>query len=343
MSQFASGTLPTPQRVADLLSRFATQHVVVVGDMVADEYVIGTPARISREAPVVILEYHERRLVPGGATNVAANVRALGASVGVVGVIGDDQIGRELVAAMLARRIDISGLVVDPTRPTSTKTRIIGGGTQVVQQQMVRIDRVDSRALDGSAKPHVLQVANEALLGAQGMILSDYEHGVLDPDVIHLCLSHAEANSEMISTVDAHGDLYRFRGVSLATPNQPEAEATLGRALHGSEELRQGGEELIGGMQAQGLLITRGGLGMVVIDPHGLYLEIPPLQVAEVRDATGAGDTVAATATLALAAGASLLEAAVLSTIAAGLVVRRFGAATTTPDELLAAVRNVTS
>jgi rfaE bifunctional protein kinase chain/domain len=328
---------PAPERIDLLLRRFALQRVVVIGDMVADEYVVGTPVRISREAPVVILEYQERRLVPGGATNVAANLRALGAVVSVVGVIGDDVTGQELVAAMEALGIGTAGLIVDPTRPTSTKTRIIGGGTQVVWQQMVRIDRVDSRALDGAAKPRILQAAHMALTEAQAMILSDYEHGVLDPDLIQLCLSHARSRPAMISTVDAHGDLYRFQGVTLATPNQPEAEATLGRQLHEPTELRQGGEELIRGMQAQGLLLTRGSQGMVVLDGKGLYQELPPYQVAEIRDATGAGDTVAATATLALAAGASLLEAATLSTIAAGLVVRRFGAATTSPDELRAA------
>jgi bifunctional ADP-heptose synthase (sugar kinase/adenylyltransferase) len=143
----------------------------------------------------------------------------------------------------------------------------------------------------------------------------------------------------MISTVDAHGDLFRFKGITLATPNQPEAAATLGRPLEGGDALRQGGMELLRGMQAQGLLITRGRLGMVVLDPEGLYLDLPPHQLAEIRDAAGAGDTVAATATLALAAHATLPEAALLSNVAAGLVVRRFGAATISPAELLAALR----
>jgi rfaE bifunctional protein kinase chain/domain len=307
--------------------------VVVVGDMVADEYIVGTPARISREAPVVILEFKERQLVPGGATNVAVNLRALGAAVRVIGVVGDDQAGRELTAALQQRGIDTAGLIIDPDRPTSTKTRIMGGGVQVVQQQMVRIDRVDSSPLDGAPKRAVLEVVEAMLHDATAMILSDYEHGVIDPEVIGICLA-AAAREGIISTVDAHGDLYRFRGVTLATPNQPEAEAMLGRAMRDAAELRSGGRELLDGMAARGLLITRGSLGMAVLDREGLFLELPPFHIAEVRDATGAGDTVAAVATLALAGGAALWEAAVLSNAAGALVVRKLGAATTSPEEL---------
>lgn len=327
--------IPTPalDRVESILRACAAQQVVVVGDMVADEYIVGTPARISREAPVVVLEFKERRLVPGGATNVAVNLRALGASVRVVGVLGDDPQGRELTLVLRERGIDTRGLIVDAERPTSTKTRIVGGGVQVMQQQMVRVDRVDSSPLLGQVKDALLAGAREALRGAAAVILSDYEHGVIDPDVIGLCLEIAHRD-RLVSAVDAHGDLYRFHGATLATPNQPEAEATLGRALQSARDLEAGGRELLEGMDAEGLLITRGSLGMVAIDRRDLFLELPPFHIAEVRDATGAGDTVAAVAALALASGASLQEAAVLSNAAAALVVRKLGAATTTQAEL---------
>lgn len=325
-----------PARVAAILESFATQHIVVVGDMVADEYIFGTPGRISREAPVLVLEYTGRRLVPGGATNVAVNLRALGAAVSVVGVIGDDPSGRELAEALAALGVDTGGLVVDSRRPTSTKTRVVGGGAQVVRQQMVRIDRADSSPVQGASRHELFTAADHLLARAGGLILSDYEHGVIDPELIDCCLTW-HRRREMVTTVDAHGDLSRFRGVSLATPNQPEAEATLGRLLPDLPALREGGRELLDRMDSAGLLITRGSLGMVVLDREGLFEALPACQVSEVLDATGAGDTVSAVATLALGGGATFMEAAILGNLAAGLVVQRLGAATVSLGELASA------
>lgn len=329
-------------RAAALLDAFTYQRVVVVGDMVADEYIFGRPARISREAPVLVLEFERRQLVPGGATNVAINLRALGAQVSVVGIIGDDLVGRELVALLDRSGIDTSGLIVDRDRPTSTKTRIVGGGSQVVQQQMVRIDRVASEPLAPRPREALLRAAGQSLERATGLILSDYEHGVIDPEIISSCLPAAR-RAGIVTTVDAHGGFYRFQGVTLATPNQPEAEAMLGYPLLDTDALREGGRRLIEGMGAQGLLITRGSLGMVALDHTGLFEELPAFKQAEVRDATGAGDTVAAIATLGLCAGATLVEAAVMGNIAAGLVVRRFGTATTDTGELKEAISALAS
>jgi rfaE bifunctional protein kinase chain/domain len=331
----------TPDRASAIIGGFAGQRIVVIGDMVADEYIFGTPGRVSREAPVVVLEYTGRRLVPGGATNVAVNLCALGASVSVVGVVGDDEMGRELAGALRALSVDISGLVVDAERPTSTKTRIVGGGSQVVRQQMVRIDRADSSPVRGPARSRLFDAARSLLAEAGGLIFSDYEHGVIDPELITLCL-RPERRGTMITTVDAHGDLARFQGISLATPNQPEAETALGRSMSDQDALREGGRELLSRMDAEGLLITRGSLGMVAMDRRGLFVDLPAYQQSEVRDATGAGDTVSAVATLALGAGATLTEAARLSTVAAGLVVRRLGAATVTAGELVDAAQEET-
>ncbi|HWE61463.1 MAG TPA: PfkB family carbohydrate kinase [Chloroflexota bacterium] len=327
-----------PDRLNALIDAFARQRVVVVGDMVADEYIYGRPTRISREAPVLVLEFTRRHLVPGGATNVAVNLRALGARVQVVGMVGDDATGRELTAMLEAAGIETAGLIVDPDRPTCTKTRIAAGGSQVVQQQIVRVDRVTSGPLAPVPKQALLRAAARALDGATGVILSDYENGVIDPEVIKRCLP-ATTQDGLVTTVDAHGDLFRFQGVTLATPNQPEAEAMLGHPLPDLEALRAGGQWLLNGMNAQGLLITRGDQGMFAMDQHGLFAELPAFNQAEVSDVTGAGDTVAATATLALCAGATLLEAAMIGNVAAGLVVRRLGAATTNGEELLHAFR----
>jgi D-glycero-beta-D-manno-heptose-7-phosphate kinase len=325
-------------RIEQLMRGFARQRVVVVGDMVADQYIHGTPQRISREAPVIVLEFSHRQLVPGGATNVAVNLRALGAHVDVIGVIGDDAEGLELRGALDSAGIGTSGLITDPGRPTSTKTRIVGGGTQVVPQQIVRIDRMSSSHVSGAVRDSLLAEARRALRIATGLILSDYEHGVIDPEVAGLCLQHRET-SEMVTTVDAHGDLFRFSDMTLATPNQPEAEATLGRPLNGADDPRAGCAELLHGLRAQGVLITRGSHGMVALDSQGTYTELPASIFAEVRDVTGAGDTVAAVATLTLCAGGTLHEAAVIGNAAAGQVVRHFGAATVSTPVLLAALR----
>lgn len=326
-------SFPKRERVLELIGSFSGQRIVVVGDMVADEYIYGRPMRISREAPVVILEFVRRKLVPGGATNVAVNLRALGAEVEVVGVIGADPIGAELTALLDALGIGTGGLVTDPERPTSTKTRILGGGSQVVQQQIVRIDRLSADAVHPGPRGQLLESAAAALRGAGALILSDYEHGVIAPELIAGCLPLAAA-SGMVTTVDAHGDLYRFQGVTLATPNQPEAEAMVGYSLQTRESLRRGGKALLQGMNARGLLITRGSEGMVALDNDGLFAELPAYNIAEVSDVTGAGDTVAAVATLTLCVGGTLFEAALVGNVAAGLVVRRLGAATTSVAEL---------
>jgi rfaE bifunctional protein kinase chain/domain len=329
-----------PDRLEILLSGIGSQHVLVVGDMVADEYIYGTPQRISREAPVVILEFNRRSILPGGATNVAVNLRALGASVSVVGVIGDDESGRELGAALAGMGIGTTGLVVDPDRPTSTKTRIVGGGVQVVQQQIVRIDRMSSDPLAGAPKDKLLREVALARLEATALILSDYEHGVIDPEVGSLCLEKSR-HQGLVTTVDAHGDLFRFKGMTLATPNQPEAEATLGRPLRNVDDLCVGCAELIAGMQAQGVLITRGSQGLVALDRNNSFTDLPALNHVEVRDATGAGDTVAAVATLILGSGGTLDEAAVIGNVAASLVVRHFGAATVSRHDISRAMHEL--
>jgi len=279
---------------------------------------------------VVVLEYARRDLVPGGATNVAVNLCSLGADVAVVGVVGADRHGQELAERLEAMGIDTAGLVVDPDRPTSTKTRIIGGGAQVVQQQLVRIDRVSDAPLASAPKARLLRAAEASLRGAEALILSDYEHGVIEPELIARCLPGAVA-AGLTTTVDAHGGLYRFQGVTLATPNQPEAEAALGRELHDIAALRAGGAELLAGMHGHGLLLTRGGLGMAVFDREGLFEQLPAYSQVEVRDATGAGDCFCGNLLARLAQGDNIFEAARYANAAAALTVQGYGAVAPLP------------
>ncbi|GCE14278.1 bifunctional heptose 7-phosphate kinase/heptose 1-phosphate adenyltransferase [Tengunoibacter tsumagoiensis] len=323
-------------RLRSLIEAFRGKRVMVIGDMVADEYLIGRPSRISREAPVLILDLDEERTVPGGACNVAVNANSLAAEVFLAGVTGNDLPGQRLRQAIAERGMHQEGLVIDPSRPTSTKTRILAGSPQIVQQHIVRVDRVDNSEVDGPYKEQIITYLNKMLPGIDAIVLSDYENGVISPDIIAACIPAARALNKVV-VVDSHNELFRFKGVTALTPNQPEAELTLGMTITNAEELEEAGRRLLEGTDAQGVLITRGSEGMSLFErgKQSVHLPLHPLPYAsEIVDTNGAGDTVAATFTLALTAGASMSEAAYLANAAAALVVRRLGCASNTPEEL---------
>ena len=320
-----------------LIKRFAGRRILVVGDIVADEYIVGAPLRISREAPVLILGHRDQYTVPGGATNPGVNARTLGAEVFLAGVIGDDVPGEHLRARLQAYGIHMEGLVCEPGRPTSTKTRVLAGDSQLIQQQIVRIDLIDDSELGEDCKQQIMAYLREQIPQVDALILSDYENGVINPEIIAAVLPLALEHGKIV-TVDSHGDLGRFQGVTALTPNQPEAETTLGWRITSMADLERAGAELLETTHAKGVLITRGSKGMSLFERERAPLHLPA-HLTEVSDPTGAGDTVAATFTLALAAGGSMPAAARLANTAAGLVVRRVGCATTTPAELAEAIR----
>ena len=319
-----------------LVRRFGGKRVLVVGDMVADEYITGAPERISREAPVLVLTHTDQFTVPGGATNPGANCRSLGAEVSLAGVVGDDDAGQRLRDKLAAQGIHMEGLFSEPARPTSTKTRILAGGTQLKQQQIVRVDRIDHSELGDDCVQKIIAYLHEMIPQVDGLIVSDYENGVINQAIIEAALPLARAAGKTV-TVDSHGDLARFQHATALTPNQPEAEATLGVRITDRASLERAGARLLDETHARGVLITRGSEGMSLFERGRPPLHIPAWNL-EVFDPTGAGDTVAATFTLALLAGAPMDEAAVLANIAAGLVVRKLGCATNTPDELMQAI-----
>jgi rfaE bifunctional protein kinase chain/domain len=325
------------KRLLSLLDHFAGRRVLVVGDMVADEYVVGTPTRISREAPVLILERSREFTVPGGATNPGVNARTLGAEVFLAGVVGDDEGGARLGEALTQFGVHQEGLFHEPGRPTSTKTRILAGSPQLVQQQIVRVDRVDRSALGDRCERDIIAYLTEVAPSMDALLISDYEIGVVTPAIIACCLSLAQQYGKTV-VVDSHVGLARFQGVTALTPNEPEAAASLGMRITDQASLERAGTHLLAETQSHGVLITRGSEGMCLFERDREPLALPVANLTEVRDTTGAGDTVAATFTLALVAGASMPEAAVLADIAAGQVVRRLGCATTTPDEMRAAI-----
>lgn len=335
--------LPNVARLRSLIGTFRKKRVLVIGDMGADEYIIGKPARISREAPVLILELSEEYTIPGCAANVAVNARALGAEVFLAGVVGDDAPGRHLRRAIDEWGLRQEGLFTDQQRPTSTKTRIMAGSPQIVQQHIVRIDRVDTSDVGEPCKKQIIAYIRAILPEIDAVVLSDYENGVISPEIIAACVPMARELGKII-IVDSHGSLFRFQGVTALTPNQQEAESTLGVTINTLAELHEAGQRLLDGSHARGVLITRGSEGMSLfeVDKPPLHLPIHRLAHASevvVVDTNGAGDTVAATFTLALTAGASMEEAAYLANAAASLVVRRLGCASNTPEELMNALK----
>jgi len=324
-------------RLRSLIARFSGKRLLIIGDMVADEYLIGRPTSIARDAPVLILELSEERIVPGGATNVAVNASTLGSEVFLAGVVGDDLAGRSLRRAISDFKMHQEGLVTDFHRPTSTKTRIVAGSSQIVQQQIVRIDRVDTSEVGEPSKGQIIDYIRQMLPTIDAVIMSDYANGVISPDIIEVAIPMARELGKLV-VVDSHGSLSRFQGVTALTPNQPEAELSLGMTINTQADLHQAGQRLLDGSHAQGVLITRGaeGISLFEVGKPPLHLPVHPLdRASEIVDTNGAGDTVAATFTLALTAGASMAEAAYIANAAAALVVRRLGCASNTPQALI--------
>jgi rfaE bifunctional protein kinase chain/domain len=333
-----------PERLQTLLSSFARRRILVIGDMVADEYLIGNPTRISREAPVLILDLLEERTIPGGATNVGVNARTLGADVLLAGVVGADLPGQRLRDAIAELGMNQDGLITDMSRPTSTKTRILAGSSQVVHQHIVRVDRVDTSEVGEPGRGQIIEYIERILPEVDAVMLSDYENGMISPAILACCLPMARRLGKII-VADSHGRLSRFQGVTALTPNQPEAELATGMTITNEATLNAVGQRLLAESNARSILITRGseGMSLFVAGEEPLHLPIYPLSHQSsnvaVVDTNGAGDTVAATFTLALTAGASFAEAAFLANAAAALVVRRLGCASNTPQELMEAFR----
>ena len=323
-------------RLKEVIAAFQGKRVLIIGDMVADEYLIGRPTRIAREAPVLILDLYEERTILGGAANVAVNANALGAEVFLAGVVGDDIVGKRLRQAIEELGMHQEGVVTDTTRPTSTKTRVMAGSSQVVRQHIVRVDRVNKSDICEPSKSQLCDYIREVLPSMDAVVLSDYDLGMISPEIIETCVPLARELNKVI-VVDSHGSLSRFQGVTALTPNQPEAESTLGMTIETLEDLNQAGARLLEECNAQSVLITRGSEGMSLFEfgKEPLHIPIYPLpHASEIVDTNGAGDTVAATFTLGLATGASKAEAAYLANAAAALVVRRLGCASNTPEEL---------
>jgi len=332
---FAERLAKSRDRLLELLDRFSQAKVLVVGDLTLDEFLTGQVERISREAPVLILRHENTRQVPGGGANTVYNLATLGAQVKVAGLVGKDDQGVALRGIFDRAGVDTQGILVDLDRPTVTKTRISGHARQSVTQQIVRVDRKSDELPDPALQQQLAEYIAEQVSTVDAVVCSDYGDGVLTPPVISAGLQHSR------TIVDTQADLHRYAGATIFTPNLPEAELAVGYKIKNSDILAQAGSDLLSLTQAKQMLITRGDEGMSLFDRADPTEHIPPFNRTDVFDVTGAGDTVAAALTIALAVGASSWEAAVLGNLAASIVVRQFGTATTTTDEMKLALQNL--
>lgn len=324
-------------RLHSYLQRFPHASLLVVGDVMVDEFVLGEVARISREAPVPVLEWKSQRFVAGGAANAAANAASLGGQVHMVGLTGADATADTLRGLLREQAIDTDGLIPDPDRPTTLKTRISGTSKQSVTQQVVRLDRLSRAPMAAAIEARLLQFLESRIPSVDAVLISDYESGVVTPAVIAAACATAHAHGKILA-VDSQADLGLFQAPTVVTPNQPEAEKVAGFAFTDQASLERGGRAILARSQAKYVLITRGAEGMALFGADGSLTMIPAFNRTEVFDVTGAGDTVVATMTLALAAGAEPVEAMCLANLAASIVVRRLGTSVTNPAELGAAL-----
>jgi len=336
-----TNSLPSlTDRLLALIDDFAGTRVAVFGDLLADEFIYGQIARVSREAPVLILNYDSTEIVPGGAGNAAMNVAALGGAPSAIGVIGADETGDRLVAA-LGSAVGGRALVRPRGYRTPTKTRILAGGVHSAKQQVVRIDRAVAQALSAADRRAVEARLVWAAARCDALLVSDYGTGLVTPAAVRMAMQRfAGPGRRAPVLVDSRYALLRFRGMTTCTPNEAEVEQLFGITI--GENLRvleKAGRELLARTRASSVLITRGSRGMALFEPDRPTEHIPISGSDQIADVTGAGDTVIATMALALAAGATFSEAAHLANFAGGLAVMKRGTATVSAEELRSAVR----
>ncbi len=326
------------EKLVDLIKKIGDSKILVVGDLALDEMVYGDTERISREAPVLILQHTHTKFILGGASNAAHNVSEInGGKVSVIGIIGDDYQANDLKNAFKEANIDCSSLIVDKCRKTITKTRISGSCSHSITQQIVRIDRQTNAPISKETEAKMIAEIEKLVPLHDAVILSDYHIGTLTDNVIKAVVDTAKKFDKKV-IVDAQRDLGRYKGITSMTPNLPDTQKYVGLYLRNKEDFLKAGNQLLEETGADAILITCGADGMVVVEPNNKYTHIPVFNKAEVFDVTGAGDTVTAVYTLALAAGAEPVYAAIIGNIAAGIVVKQFGCATTSIDEILDSV-----
>lgn len=320
--------LPTLLQLSQL---FPKRKVVVVGDLVADHYIYGQTDRVSREAPVLVMRYESSEVKLGGAANAAANVRSLGGQVTAVGILGQDEMGREMRRQFKAAGIRLLALASRELE-TETKTRILAGGVNTTRQQMLRLDRGNASAGRGERQSQVGRLLSQAARDADAIVVSDYGGGTVGEECHALLRSFAAKDVPVC--VDSRYSLHRLTGLTICKPNEPELQSLTRMSIQSDRDLLEAGRMAVKLLDCQSLLVTRGRNGMAVFDRTGKAELIPVHGPEDAVDVTGAGDTVIAALALSLGAGATVLQAAQIANVAGGLVVQKQGTATVSQAEL---------
>jgi rfaE bifunctional protein kinase chain/domain len=324
-----------PDRLRELVAACKGKRVVVFGDLIADEYVYGRIARVSREAPVLILEYNATEILPGGAGNAANNVASLGGIVRLVSLVGRDEPGRRLFK-VLPRAVERAGLSRPGGFRTPVKTRILAGGIHSAKQQVVRIDRYTGEPIAEAHRRLAERAAMRAIATADAVLVSDYGSGLVQPKFVAALAARLRGRRRPVPIlIDSRYALTRYRRLTACTPNESEVEQVLGVTIDDQAAvLERAGRAILERTRMQAVLVTRGSRGMALFQPGQRTVHIPIYGSDQIADVTGAGDTVMATMTLALAAGATFEEAARLANYAGGIVVMKRGTATVSAAEL---------
>ena len=324
------------QKLEEYIHKMNEPRVLIIGDMGIDEMVYGETERISREAPVLILRHSNTKIILGQAANAAHNLATInGGKVSAIGLYGDDHYGPMLLDAFNKVGINTEYMVNDSGRPTTVKSRISGSSFHSVTQQVVRIDRLNQQPPSVEVEDELINSIERAVPVHDAVILSDYNCGLLTDRVIQetvkLCKKHGK-----ILVADVQKDMHRYKGVYALTPNQPDSEKAVGYFIRDRKTLNRAGADILNITDAEVLLLTRGGDGMAVFEKGKTeHTDVPVFNKPSVFAVTGAGDTVVASFTLALAAGAEPKYAAIIGNIAASIVIRSFGCATTSIEEIL--------
>lgn len=319
-------------RAQEIVDRFAGRRLIVLGDLMLDEFIWGEVRRISPEAPVPVVEVKRETWHLGGAGNVVANLLALGARALPIGIVGRDEAGQRLLDRFTSSGADIAGIITNTARPTTRKTRIVAHS-----QQMVRADREDRAPINAEIEAQLIAAFNRALPQAEVVIISDYDKGLLTPRVLEHTIRQAQAEHKLVCLDPKIKNFSHYRQVDVITPNELEAERATGVEIVDDTSLHRAAERIRQLLACKNVLITRGEHGMSLLDAQDALTHIPTV-AREVYDVTGAGDTVIAALALSLAAGAQLTDAAVIANQAAGIVVGKIGTATVTSTELTAAL-----
>lgn len=330
------------EKLIKKINNFKNIKALVIGDMAIDEMIYGDCERISREAPVLILQHSHTKVILGGASNAANNLSKLNEGhVKVIGVCGDDYHSNVLIETLNDAKIDTSYMIKDKTRKTIVKTRISGSCSQSITQQIVRIDRQTNQYINENVENSILKVLEKAISEVDVVILSDYHICTLTKNIINKSIEIAKKYNKII-VADAQKNLDNYKGVTSMTPNQPDTEKFVGYFIQDDETLNKAGFELLDKTNAQYVLVTRGEEGMAIFDrAYNNVNKIPAFNKTKVFDVTGAGDTVVAAYSLALASGLTPYESAFVANIAASIVIREFGCATTNIETICEKIKNM--